>query len=275
MPAFIKTSRDERLWQTARKQVSKQYPHIRKGSDRYWALTNRIFHRMKYRTGAGPLENSVRIPGGLAAGMRPGQFDPSSLAQGTQVELEHTTDPEVAQEIAMDHLVEDPDYYEKLATIHNPPEPSSKIREAYVKFHGVEPSSMDEGVLWVPGPMVFLGPCLDIGYKPPKRSEKGQHNYVHDHKDGVKVYCRPNAAPNDAEPSLHYKKFPPEIWALGYNIGFSYCDRFDGEEYEVKGSSRKKLCTDASGKKLYVVDGEGILFLVKGGELQVTDWIRN
>jgi len=36
------------------------------------------------------------------------------LAIGTKHELEHTRSRAVAQEIAMDHLAEDPDYYVKL-----------------------------------------------------------------------------------------------------------------------------------------------------------------
>ncbi len=58
-----------------------------------------------------------RIPGGLASGRRPEDFDPVQLRKGTLVELEHTDDVEVAQEIAMDHLVEDPAYYIKLEVI--------------------------------------------------------------------------------------------------------------------------------------------------------------
>ena len=54
-----------------------------------------------------------RIPGGQAEGMTPGAFDPERLAEGTKHELEHTTDEDIAREIAMDHLTEDPDYYRK------------------------------------------------------------------------------------------------------------------------------------------------------------------
>jgi hypothetical protein len=36
------------------------------------------------------------------------------LRQGIQVELEHTTDQDVAREIALDHLNELPDYYTRL-----------------------------------------------------------------------------------------------------------------------------------------------------------------
>lgn len=54
------------------------------------------------------------IPGGLAAGKKPSQFPAKSLAQGRGVEMEHTRSPEIATEIAMDHITEDPRYYGKL-----------------------------------------------------------------------------------------------------------------------------------------------------------------
>ena len=37
--------------------------------------------------------------------------DPYWLKVGTVVEMEHTDDPAVAQQIALDHLAEHPDYY--------------------------------------------------------------------------------------------------------------------------------------------------------------------
>ena len=40
------------------------------------------------------------------------------LAMGLKVEKEHSHDKKEAEEIALDHLWEDPEYYTKLATIH-------------------------------------------------------------------------------------------------------------------------------------------------------------
>lgn len=60
---------------------------------------------------------SEQIPGGLAEGKPDYKFDPEELYKGTQVELEHTDDYEIAKEIAKDHLVEDKNYYDKLARI--------------------------------------------------------------------------------------------------------------------------------------------------------------
>lgn len=58
--------------------------------------------------------NPEYLPGGHAEGMDPDDFDPHELAEGTMHEMEHTTDPRVAQEIALDHLAHDPAYYIKL-----------------------------------------------------------------------------------------------------------------------------------------------------------------
>lgn len=54
-----------------------------------------------------------KIPGGLSEGKKV-DYDPHQLVMGQKIEMEHTKDPEVATEIAMDHLTEDPRYYTKL-----------------------------------------------------------------------------------------------------------------------------------------------------------------
>jgi len=59
-----------------------------------------------------------RISGGLADREAPGDFDMEELRKGISVEMEHTDDKDIALEIAMDHLVEDPKYYSNLKKIH-------------------------------------------------------------------------------------------------------------------------------------------------------------
>ncbi len=54
------------------------------------------------------------LPGGLADEKEPSDFSAEALAKGLNVELEHTDDEQTAREIAMDHLTEDPEYYDKL-----------------------------------------------------------------------------------------------------------------------------------------------------------------
>jgi len=59
-------------------------------------------------------EYTDKLPGGLADKKTPKDFDQKALKKGIKFELEHTDDHALAKEIAMDHLTEDPRYYEKL-----------------------------------------------------------------------------------------------------------------------------------------------------------------
>jgi hypothetical protein len=59
-----------------------------------------------------------RFPNGRSKYRRPTDFDPAALRRGMRVEAEHSSDPRVQLRIAMDHLTEDPRYYEKLAKAH-------------------------------------------------------------------------------------------------------------------------------------------------------------
>jgi len=71
-----------------------------------------------------------KISGGLGDGMSlsdiadkhdvPHQQIKAEFKKGIKVEMEHTSDPSVAAEIALDHLVEDPEYYTKLNKMENP-----------------------------------------------------------------------------------------------------------------------------------------------------------
>lgn len=58
-----------------------------------------------------------KIKGGLADDVDPKALDAKALNEGRKVEMEHTSDKAVAKEIAMDHLVEDAKYYDKLKRI--------------------------------------------------------------------------------------------------------------------------------------------------------------
>lgn len=64
-----------------------------------------------------PLAPGDVLPGGKADTLPPGTFSPEKEAEGAAVEREHTSNPEVAAEIARDHLSEDPNYYDKLKAV--------------------------------------------------------------------------------------------------------------------------------------------------------------
>ena len=61
-------------------------------------------------------EAGEEIPGGKGEGKSPLEFDPEQIKKGMQVEMEHTDDPMVSLEIALDHLSEDPEYYTEKET---------------------------------------------------------------------------------------------------------------------------------------------------------------
>lgn len=67
------------------------------------------------------LRRKELIPGGLCRNCHAEDFDPQQLKMGIKVELEHTSDPAIAKEIAMDHLTEDAHYYSKLRKMEAKP----------------------------------------------------------------------------------------------------------------------------------------------------------
>ena len=60
-----------------------------------------------------------RIHGGLGDYKHPSHFDRGQMEWGILVELEHTNDPNAALEIAIDHLMEEKDYYTELERIES------------------------------------------------------------------------------------------------------------------------------------------------------------
>lgn len=58
-----------------------------------------------------------KIPGGLADNKIPQDFDKNSLQKGINIQKQHTSDDNIAKQIAMDHLTEDKNYYQKLQKI--------------------------------------------------------------------------------------------------------------------------------------------------------------
>lgn len=76
-----------------------------------------------------------KIPGGLADKKLPKDFDAKQLAKGIKVEMEHTDDKDLAREIAMDHLTEIPDYYDRLEVM----EKNASLENQLVKLGSTNP----------------------------------------------------------------------------------------------------------------------------------------
>lgn len=113
-----------------------------------------------------PLPN--KIEGGLADDKKRSDFDPKALESGKQVELEHTKDPEIAEEIASDHLTEDPQYYKKLKTIEKNDEADlQKMSQPTLRFPNIKdlPTRPDQEVKTINRNKVYQIPIKDEAYK--------------------------------------------------------------------------------------------------------------
>jgi hypothetical protein len=114
-----------------KKESSKECPYC--GSSHYIPEENWcpicIRHPEKKEAKVEVKSDSIETaPGGLGNKKPDSDFDAEQLEKGRKVEMEHTTDPEVAKDIAKDHLVEDKDYYKKLELIH--PHKDEEVKEA-------------------------------------------------------------------------------------------------------------------------------------------------
>ena len=110
----------------------------------------------EFREKLWPMRDGVvkgKIPGGQSEGMSPSDFDASALAAGIKHEMEHTTSREIAQEIAMDHLAEDPEYYSKsvpykvIEFFRDNPEPTDAQVHAFAGEIGMHYEQFEE-MLW-------------------------------------------------------------------------------------------------------------------------------
>jgi hypothetical protein len=140
----------------------------------------------------------------------------------------------------------------------------------YRRFHDVEPDRVIEGQSWVPGPLVYVGRGVDIGYNIIDRRSSKDGWYVHDFGHGVSIYRR---AKSGEQPDKTLSSFPRELLVLGSNLGFTYEDDRGGK-HEVKGSRSKTLCATPDKRKLAIVGPSGdVEFMAWGGQMRVVDWI--
>ena len=70
-----------------------------------------------------------RLPGGLADGKTPSDYDFDQIQKGIDIELEHTDDPMLALEIALDHLEENPEYYDYLIEMEEKFEAHASLKD--------------------------------------------------------------------------------------------------------------------------------------------------
>jgi len=144
---------------------------------------------------------------------------------------------------------------------------SPALAERYERFHDVEPDSVTDTRLWMPGAISLMGTCLDCGYSITDRRSKKSGRYVHDHEGSVKLYKRAGRGDRVSKTMSP----PKQVFVLGSWLGCTYVD--DGKEIELRGSKAIKACTD-NGKRLFAIHKtKGCLYVISGGSFKITDWM--
>jgi DNA-binding ferritin-like protein len=83
-----------------------------------------------------------QVPGGRADKKNPSDFDPKQLQMGVEIEQEHTKDRALAEEIAMDHLTEFPDYYTRLKKMEDEAE-GKKVASLMLRLTDQDMAGLD------------------------------------------------------------------------------------------------------------------------------------
>jgi hypothetical protein len=116
------------------------------------------------------------LPGGKADSMSDAAFNKKKLNHAKKHEMEHTTNPAIAKEVAKDHLVEDENYYKKIEKIEK--------LSALLKISTVRTVMGHESNANVTTPaaedVAFLSSKPTTPVKPPlepKKFRKGQSNF--------------------------------------------------------------------------------------------------
>lgn len=170
--------------------------------------------------------------------------DPNELRKGIEVEMEHTNDPVKAEEIALDHLAEDPEYYTKLD--------KSGLEESH-----------DANEQWLDAFKSYIGD-IDIKLSPTELLDKYDGMSP---KDAAGKYFKEfHSAPHSGEPGLtghmaklakdlanpfpQYKKLKANnVDLYPGNMGDEMSAPREGKLNEAK--DEKGRWTNANGKSMY------------------------
>ncbi len=83
------------------------------------------------------VKDAEAMTGGLADGKPASSYSDEQLQKGIKVEMEHTNDPKVAEEIAKDHLEENAKYYDHLDEMESEMDKEARLRKT-PKYNAAE-----------------------------------------------------------------------------------------------------------------------------------------
>jgi hypothetical protein len=170
------------------------------------------------------------------------EYIENQLKRGIEVEKEHTSHPDKAREIALDHLGEIPDYYSKLKT-HVEPD-AKKLDEASSSGKHMQdhPSYGNKGIIspaWPKGTKVHIPHNGKMVHGKIVRYDKGE-------KHGSPFYVVDHGAPESKKVPLHQIRLAESMEPdPGHELNFS-----DHTEHGFHGYSAAKAQRDAYAKHL-------------------------
>ncbi len=82
-----------------------------------WALLGALFGLAALAVYFAGQQSVRRHLVGRGRGRHASEFSAAEVRMGVEHELEHTNDPDLAEQIAIDHLAETPDYYTRLQAV--------------------------------------------------------------------------------------------------------------------------------------------------------------
>jgi hypothetical protein len=227
--------------------LSFQYPQDRVDIEGYEADDDAELEDMIARAEeeeSGKYTKNYDFPGGLSE--KNLDVDPDQLKLGIKTEMEHTSDSKVAEEIALDHLSEDPHYYTKLkkAGLEEIKEAKeikgSSGKEQYSKFGGDKNDNLEEVTTGINiEHECFPEKTYDEIEKIVLKNIKKNPNYYTDYKlTGIRDY-KPQTM-DASTPESHQMKF-----VKGED---SYVDKVRGMK-PVKGVEKIKASSNKASKE--------------------------
>jgi hypothetical protein len=151
---------------------------------------------------------------------------------------------------------------------------SRRAEKLYEDFHKYNPREVGKfpRSFQIPTSIELAGPALYVLYQSPKcdpityKKPKKPINYIHEHKDGVKVYLAGGDGPIRKVPKRVSEV--TSLTRLGKFLGLGFLD--GDEEVAMEASGKVDLYAIPSGKSLLVIENRrNVLAMIWGGKLRV------
>ena len=155
-----------------------------------------------------------------------------------------------------------------------PPRDLHKAVEGYRRFTEFEPQEVGilEGFV-VPPKLMYIGEAMHVIYRSDKWEAK-QHDYIHEHEAGVKVYVPEKSFidQGDLVDTPSWLREVEGIYLIGICLGFRY-KNLDGKKLDAESRPRPELYAIPDGRALLVISVKGPKAVLEaaiwGGNLDV------